>query len=325
MKLGIVGSGNIVNEFLKVAGRVPDLDVCALLARKGSKRRATKLAAQYNVPRVDMDAAAFFKNPDIDTVYVAVPNHLHYAFAKKALEAGKHVIVEKPFVKSAEQARELYQLADKKDRFLFEAVPPIHTEGYKKMKENIDSLGDIRIVEANYSQISSRYDDFKNGLIRPVFDVRKGGGALADLNIYNLHLTVGLFGKPRRVHYFANTQCRVDTSGVAVLQYPGFIATLTAAKDSFTDSYFNVQGENGLLLHRTPANTCGPFEIEYADQEIAYFDGAEYHTNRLEQEFGEFTRIVRENDMYTYEKLRKHTLDVQEVFEKLRESTAPPV
>lgn len=74
------------------------------------------------------------------------------------------------------------------------------------IKEHLDQLGDIKIVECNYSQYSSRYDAFKRGDIAPAFNPKMGGGALRDLNIYNIHFVVGLFGRPKTVQYLANVE-----------------------------------------------------------------------------------------------------------------------
>lgn len=73
-------------------------------------------------------------------------------------------------------------------------------------------MGDVKIVQLNYSQYSSRYEAFKQGQIAPVFDPKKAGGALMDLNVYNIHFVAGLFGEPKAVHYYPNMKKGVDTS-----------------------------------------------------------------------------------------------------------------
>lgn len=159
-------------------------------------------------------------DPDVDTVYVAVPNFLHYQVAKAALEHGKNVICEKPFVDSTNEAKKLKQLADEKNLIIVEAITNIYLENFKRIQREIENIAPIHIVSLNYTQYSSRYDDFLKGKIAPVFDPAKDGGTLMDLNIYNIHLVSALFGLPDKVKYYANMQKGVDTSGILHLSYP---------------------------------------------------------------------------------------------------------
>lgn len=321
MNLGIAGNGKIVREFLSVVNQIDDLKVQAICGRPGSADRTKELANRYRIPATYNNYNDFLRDKSFDTVYIAVTNELHYEYAKKALKLGKNCIVEKPFTLTYDQARELFRIANSKDCYIFEAITSIFSKAYSEIQKQLPNLGPIRLVEANYSQYSSRYDDFKEEIIRPAFDVEKGGGALNDLNIYNLHIVIGLFGKPLSAQYFGNIQNGVDTSGVAILRYPGFICALMAAKDSFNDSYFNIQGENKVLIQRTSTNICGPFEIEDKNQEVEYFDGRDYHKHRMVNEFDTFINIIKTNDLNYNEKLEKQTLLVLQVLEELKKNT----
>lgn len=321
MNLGIVGTGKIVNEFLSISDRIKDLEIKAICGRKKSHDKTVALAKRYRIPTNYSDYKEFLNNKDFDTVYIAVPNHLHYQFAKEALFKNKNVILEKPFTTNVNEAKSLFAIANRKDLFILEAITSLFTKSFKQMKDHLHELGPIRIVEANYSQYSSRYDDFKEGIILPAFDKNKSGGALNDLNIYNLHLAVGLFGYPEDAIYYGNMQNGIDTSGVAILRYPGFICSLIAAKDSFNDSYFNIQGENKVLIQRTSANICGAFEIEDKGVNIRYFDGREYHRHRLEYEFEAFCQIIDNDDEVAYRILEKQTINVLRLLDELHDNT----
>lgn len=91
-------------------------------------------------------------------MYVALPNHLHYTFAKKAVENKKHVIVEKPFASTYGQAEELVRIAGQNQVVVFEAISNQYMPNYQKTRELVKELGDIKIVQLNYSQYSRRYD-----------------------------------------------------------------------------------------------------------------------------------------------------------------------
>ncbi len=95
-----------------------------------------------------------------------------------------------------------------------EAITNQYLKNFQGIKEAVKKIGTLKIIECNYSQYSSRYDAFKEGTILPAFNPKMGGGALMDINIYNIHLVVGLLGKPERVQYYANIERDIDTSGI---------------------------------------------------------------------------------------------------------------
>lgn len=220
MKLGIIGSGMIVHDFLTTADQIKNLELTAISSTKRSADIAQELAQKYGIPQSYTDNEELMSDNSVDTVYIGVPNSLHYSLAKLALEHGKNVICEKPFVLSTDEAEELKRLADKKDLIIVEAITNVYLENYKKIKEELNKIAPIHIVSLNYTQYSSRYDAFLEGKIAPVFDPKKDGGALMDLNIYNIHLAAGLFGLPDKVKYYANMQKGIDTSGILHLSYP---------------------------------------------------------------------------------------------------------
>jgi len=211
MKLAILGTGKIVDEVLPVLKEINGIELSAILSTPRSLEKAQKLAEIYGISQASSDYDSILANPDVDTVYVALPNHLHYDYAKKALLAGKHVICEKPFTLTLAEFEDLAKIAEQNNRILLEAITNQYLGNFAAIKDNLAKLGDIKIVECNYSQYSSRYDAFKRGEIAPAFDPAKGGGALRDLNIYNIHLVIGLFGKPEKVQYLANMERGVDT------------------------------------------------------------------------------------------------------------------
>lgn len=106
----------------------------------------------------------------VDAVYIAVPNLQHARYARVALEAGKHVIVEKPMAVTAAETEELAALAQRKRLFLFEAMTTQYQPNYAKLRELLPRVGTVRMVQCSFSQYSSRYDAFCAGQTPPVFD-----------------------------------------------------------------------------------------------------------------------------------------------------------
>ena len=314
MKLGIIGSGMIVKDFLSFAHELPEIKLEAITARNIENLK--ELQNKYNIKEIYTDIDLCLENKEIDTIYVAVPNNLHYTVAKKALEAGKNVICEKPFTLKYDEAVELFEIAEDKGLILIEAITNQYQKNYLDIKDNIDNIGEIRLVECNFSQLSSRYEAFKNGVIAPVFDKSKGGGVLGDLNIYNIHFVVGLFGKPGKVHYAPNIVNDVDTSGILLLEYDSFKVVCIAAKDTFNNSYVNIQGDQGIIKVIGPTNEVPNYSIKTKDNFIN--ENKNIHSHRMFAEFKKFVEVINNKDFKFMNNQKEHTLNVMYIYEKAK-------
>lgn len=318
INLGIVGSGMIVHDFLSISNQVPDLNLTAISTTKRSEKIGQELSEKYGIKYAYSDNEKLFNNKEVNTVYVGVPNNLHYEVAKKALLAGKNVICEKPFVDTADQARELKKIADEKGVFLVEAITNIYLANFNYLKEHLDTIGPIHQVTLNFTQYSSRYDNFLKDIIEPVFDYHKNGGALMDIGIYNIHLAVGLFGKPEHVQYFPVMQKKVDTSGTLMLTYPGMQISSIAAKDSYvTDQWSYIEGEKGTLKIKGSLGQLNEVELDLKGEEPRKIKLNRYN-DRMVAEFVEFSRMIKENDKEAANKAFEHSLTVLEVLEAAR-------
>jgi predicted dehydrogenase len=311
MKLGIMGSGMIVKDFLSINPPLGSIELAAICGRKSSEGTIAELKGKYNIKEIFYDYDELLKC-DLDAVYIALPNNLHFEFAKKALEANKNVIVEKPFTSTYKEALILSDLAREKKLFIFEAITNQYLPNYKKVKELLPDLGSIRIVQCNYSQYSSRYDKFKAGNVLPAFDPKFSGGALMDLNIYNIHYAVGLFGKPKNVEYHANVERGIDTSGVLLLDYGTFKCVCIGAKDCRAPIANNIQGDEGCIYQDTPANVCERFELIKNDGTSTIINENNFE-HRMANEFIEFANIIKNNDLERCYKMLEHSLIVSEV------------
>lgn len=295
MKLGIIGAGMIVREFLSITTYLKDTEVVAIFGRESSTQAMTELKSKYNIKNIFYNYAELL-NSDVETVYIALPNNLHFQFAKEALEAGKNVIVEKPFTTNYKEAVILSDLAKEKQLFIFEAITNQYLPNYKRIKELVPSLGNIKIVQCNYSQYSSRYDKFKEGNVLPAFDPNFAGGALMDLNIYNIHYVVGLFGKPKNVEYYPNIERGIDTSGILLLDYETFKCICIGAKDCKAPIENNIQGDKGCINQNNPTNVCTNFQVLMNDGTSSSVNENNYE-HRMVNEFIEFEEIIKNNDL----------------------------
>ena len=314
MNLGIVGAGMIVKDFLSFTHELPEIKLEAIVARNIENLK--NLQSIYNIKEIFTDLDECLSNPSIDTIYVAVPNNLHYSVAKKALEAGKNVICEKPFTLNYSEAVDLFQIAESKNLILIEAITNQYLPNYLEIKENLSKMGNIRLVECNYSQLSSRYEAFKKGIIAPVFDKKQGGGVLGDLNIYNIHFVVGLFGAPKNSEYYPNIVREVDTSGILILEYDEFKVVCIAAKDTYNNSYANIQGDKGLIKVIGTLNEVPNYIIK--NNEVEMKVNKNIHKHRMYSEFKKFIDVIDNKDFDFMQKQKEHSLAVMEIFDKSR-------
>ncbi|MBX8939134.1 Gfo/Idh/MocA family protein [Enterococcus gilvus] len=314
MKLAIFGSGKIVQEFLPITQDLPEIEVKAILGTKRSQEKTEKIQAEYGIDASYTDIDECLKSAAFDTVYVAVPNHLHYSFAKKALEAGKHVICEKPFTLKHAELLELEKIALEKDLVLVEAITNQYLKNYQGIKEASQNIGKLKIIECNYSQYSSRYDAFKEGTILPAFNPKMGGGALMDINIYNIHLVVGLLGKPKKVQYYANIEREIDTSGMLMLDYGDVKVVCIGAKDSEATIRSTIQGTEGSVVVNGPTNTLDSYTTESLSGEKATFDHKD-HPHRMFDEFKLFSQVIADKDMSFVKQQLEHSKIVMEIVE----------
>lgn len=314
MKLAILGTGKIVDEVLPVLKEINGIELSAILSTPRSLEKAQKLAEIYGISQASSDYDSILANPDVDTIYVGLPNHLHYDYAKKALQAGKHVICEKPFTLTLAEFEDLVAIAEQRQLFLLEAITNQYLGNFSYVKENLPKLGDIKIVECNYSQYSSRYDAFKRGEIAPAFDPEKGGGALRDLNIYNIHLVVGLFGKPEMVHYLANMERGVDTSGMLVMDYGHFKCVCIGAKDCSADIRSTIQGNKGSVTILGPTNTMPEVNLSLNGQSMQLVNQNSLN-HRMHDEFVAFQNIFSNREYNNQKAALEHSRAVMEVLD----------
>ena len=315
MHLALLGTGMIVKEVLPVLQTINGIDLVAIMSTPRSLDKAQALAKDYGLKQATSDFSGILANDAVDTVYIGTPTHTHYDYAKKALEAGKHVICEKPFTMEAEELANLRQEADKRELILLEAITNQYLANFQSLKENLAKIGQPKIVTVNYSQYSSRYDAFKKGEIAPAFNPAMGGGALRDLNIYNIHLLVGLFGQPNKVAYLANVERGVDTSGILALDYGSFKAISIGAKDCSAEIRSTIQGDKGSLTILGPTNSLPKIQLTLNGQESVDISQTNLH-HRMYDEFVAFEKIIAEKDFVSSRQALDHSQAVMSVLDQ---------
>jgi predicted dehydrogenase len=255
----------------------------------------------------------------LDFIYIASPNSLHFEQALDALRAGKNVICEKPFTTYFNEALLLAAEARSRGLFLFEAITTPFLPNVKMVRDLLPSISPVRIIKCNFSQYSLRYKALLDGELPNNFNPLFSGGALMDLNIYNLHLMATLFGFPLRSTYYPNLHSNgIDTSGIALLEYEGFKSECTASKDSGGKNFILIQGENGYIYIGDSAGNCRNVEIKRGNVNEKYDqqEGKDCHYFEID----EFSRIYKNRDTEKCYELLDYSCKVMDLLEKTRDS-----
>lgn len=317
MKLGMIGAGKIAQEVLTFINEIDRIDLVAIAATPRSEDKLKNLSEEYKIDKYYTDYEKLLANEEVEVVYVALPNNLHYEVMDKALDYGKDIICEKPFAANINQALKIFKKAEEKNLILLEAMSNRFIPNAVKVKEQLSKLGKIKIVSFNYSQYSSRYDRFKEGDIAPAFSLGNAGGALMDLNIYNIDYAVNLFGKPSDVKYYPNIEKSIDTSGVCVLDYDDFKVVSIGAKDSSASLVNTIQGEDGTIEIPDALNNFASYKIKKTGGDYKDYNG-NADKSRLYYEFVAFEEIIRNRDKKRVDELKDVTLITSEVLNQAR-------
>lgn len=316
MRIGAIGTGAIAKSMIPEFQRSDVLQCTAIYSRKEETGRA--MAEQFGIPKVYTSLDAMLADPEIDMIYVGTPNNVHFRQARAALLAGKHVLCEKPFTPTAAEAEELISLAKERGLFLFEAITTAHHPNYALVKQQLPTLGPVKLVLCTFCQFSSRYPALLSGKVSPVLDPAFCGGALMDINLYNIHFAVGLFGAPEKVHYYPNRHSNgVDTSGVLILEYPGFLCQCVGAKDSAARNSAQIIGENGRMEASPSSSNCQSLEIALRGQEPQY---TVYEENPWYYEVQDIGRIIASKDYDACYAALETTLTVVTILEQARKA-----
>ncbi len=288
VKFGVIGSGWIAEEFVKGASLVDGFVFSAMYSRTHEK--GTAFAEKFGGAAVYTDINEFARS-DIDAVYIASPNSLHYSQSKLMLENGKHVLCEKPITVTPEEFIELSKLAESKKLVYTEAIMMLHLSQRKMIKEKLETLGKISTAHFDFSQLSSKYPALLRGENPNIFNPAMKTGCIRDLGIYCFYPAIDFFGEPEKIISSAGfLSTGADGYGTAILGYPDKQVTLTYSKigQDFVGS--QIIGDRGTM-------TLGSIS-KLTDVEIHYNDGT---TERLVGEIEKHILMSEEaRDFYKY-------------------------
>jgi xylose dehydrogenase (NAD/NADP) len=193
VKWGIVSTADINRKVIPGARASGKVELAGVASR--DQARADAYAQEWEIPRAYGSYEALLADPDIEAVYISLPNTLHVEWSIAAMEAGKHVLCEKPLSRHPADVERAFDVAERTGMLLSEAFMYRHNPQTKKLKELVadGAIGELRLIRSAFSY--SLYDE-SNIRLRPEAD----GGALMDVGCYCVSGSRLLAGEPERVH-----------------------------------------------------------------------------------------------------------------------------
>ena len=260
VRWGVLGTAGIARgQTIPGMQLAEHCELVAVAGRKAEKAKEYREAFGFRKAYGSYDE--LLADPEVEAVYIPLPNHIHCEWAVRALKAGKHVLCEKPLALSEAQAAEMFQAARENGRLLMEAFAYLHSPFVQAVKAELDAgaIGEIRYLESAF--ITGR---------RPDTDIRlnreTGGGALYDLGCYAVSMAMWMLGKePDGVRASAQfSEKRIDLFTSALLLYDsGTVANLDCGMllPRGRLDRFRVCGTLGEISSPVEFNQCG--EIPY--------------------------------------------------------------
>ncbi|WP_458122773.1 Gfo/Idh/MocA family protein [Paenibacillus sp. Z3-2] len=303
VRFGVVGTNWITERLLEAAVQVEGFELTAVYSRTEDKANA--FADKYDVEHRFTYLEEMGASDVIDAVYIATPNTVHAEQAELFLRNGKHVLCEKPLAANSAEVRSMIDTAREHEVLLMEAMKSTLVPQFKMVQSNLHKIGPVRKYVAGYSQYSSRYDKYKEGIVLNAFKPELANGALMDLGVYCLYPLITLFGAPNRVQSQAMMlESGVDGQGSVLLDYDGMDAVVTYSKISNSHVPSEIMGELGSIII-DKIGSPEHAEIRYNDGTVEQLTVEQTHP-AMYYEVEEFVSLVqqgqKESDMNTYER-----------------------
>lgn len=244
IRWGLLGTGNITRKLLAGARLSSEVDVTAVGSRTPERARA--FAAANGIPRVHGSYQALLADPEIDAVYISLPNSLHHEWTMASLAAGKHVLCEKPYTRHPAQVTEAFDAADAGGLVLEEAFMWRHTPQVRMLLELLPRVGPVRVVRSTFGHLLERPYDVS-------IDALLDGGSLMDVGCYCVSASRLIAGEPTRVaaeQVMGPSEVEVRFAGL--MRFTGdVVATFNSGFDGATES-LEVIGRDGRLYLPDP-------------------------------------------------------------------------
>ncbi len=307
IKIGVVGSGRIARRFMPESEVVSGIEVVSVY--NPDKEEALSFVEEFKIDCFYESYVDFLHS--LDAVYIASPHLTHYKYAKLALEAGKHVLCEIPFVLSKTQAEELYDYAETHNLILLEANKTAYCPAFNHLITLVKSgmIGEIVDVKASLSKMVS-------GKIREL-DASQAGGAMNEHAPINLMAIIKLLGRDfTYVNFYSKLKDGVDIYTKSNIIYPNATASLTLGIGVKTEGNLVISGTKGYVYVPAPWWLTDFFEIRYEDQRKNRKYFYSYDGDGLRYEIQEFISMIVNVRRSSYKLRRRDSIAIADIIER---------
>ena len=286
LRLGLLSTARINGAVLAAAATSDAVEVVAVASRDAD--RARDYAREHGIARAHGSYDALLGDPEVDAVYVSLPNALHVPWSVRALAAGKHVLCEKPLARRAGDASAAFDAAERAGRLLMEAFMWRHHPQVGLLTGLLEdgAVGELRLVRSSFS---FSLTELANVRLRPELD----GGALLDVGCYCVHGSRLLAGEPESVFCEAvRAPTGVDVRVAATMRFPGeVLAHFHAALDLPRRSVLEAVGSEGAIVLTDPWHAVDPKLEVHREDGVERIDVE--HADRFALELENFCAAVR--------------------------------
>lgn len=319
IRYGIVGTNWITDTWIKGAAKTGKWQLHGIYSR--TSEQAEKFGAKYECTRYFTTLESIAADPELEVIYIASPNSLHYQQAKQMLEAGKNVLLEKPATSTVAELDDLFRIAHAKGAILIEAYRHIQEANFKKLAKMLHEekkLGTIYGAALTWATWSSRYTNVLEGEKPNIFNLDFSGGSLVDVGVYPITFAITLFGEPKS-QTFVPFVCTtgVDAGGMIILRYDNFGVSINQSKAWQSTAPSEIYGERGTIGLDATGSISSLTFWNPKDKKTEQFAGPKAE-NMMEEEAAEFARLIEERDEAGLARLEEISKAVIKVTTSLR-------
>lgn len=303
IRFATIGTSRITEKFLAAAAFCSDFHLEAVYSR--DLERAKAFASAHGAEKCYDSLDALAADSAVDAVYIGSPNASHYEQAICMMKAGKHVLCEKAMASNSREVETMFQVAQEHQVLLMEAMRPLFYPGYQLIRENLHKLGAIRGASIGYGQFSSRYEEFRAGTPKNIFDPKCSAGALMDIGVYCVHMMIGILGEPEEISASSVKLWNgIDGSGMILASYPEMTAVLNYSKITDSKIPSEIQGEEGvMLIDSAPEPNRITILLRNGKQEVLE---PEIYENDMVYELEKFLRAIQgKENIEHYQKISR--------------------
>ena len=242
LRWGILGLGKIAHHFVNDLVLLGDHTLQAVASRNLTKAEAFQ--SQHSAFEAHGSYKELLSNPNVDIIYIATPHHAHKEWSIKAMEAGKHVLCEKPAGVNTSELSEMIRSSKDNNVFFMEALWSRFNPTIKKVLElcNQNTIGIINYINADFAFFCNHSDDSR------LFNPNLAGGATLDIGIYPLFLSYLILGMPTNLTASSIAHSTgVDLQTSVILEYPSGFSNLYFCLNSTSDMVAKIHGTEGRI------------------------------------------------------------------------------